>query len=91
LNNPRFSEEAIAKNSRLADLVAEVAKETGATAAQVALAWVLSRDVPLAAIPGTRKVERLEENWASQDLALATEHLNRLESLIDQGVVGNRY
>jgi aryl-alcohol dehydrogenase-like predicted oxidoreductase len=91
LKNPRFSDEAIAKNSRLADRVAEVAKETGATAAQVALAWVLSRDASIAAIPGTRKIERLEENWASQDLALTTEHLHRLETLIHQGVVGDRY
>lgn len=46
LENPRFTEEAIARNSRLADLVAEVAEEIEATAAQVALAWVLSRNVP---------------------------------------------
>src|SRR5690349_2063774 len=70
LTNPRFTEEAIATNSRLAELVAEVAKDIGATAAQVALAWVLSRDVPLAAIPGTRRIERLEENWASQNIEL---------------------
>jgi aryl-alcohol dehydrogenase-like predicted oxidoreductase len=91
LGNPRFSEEAIEKNSRLADLVAEVARETEATAAQVALAWLLSREVPLAAIPGTRRVERLEENWASQELALTTEQLDRLEALIREGVVGDRY
>jgi aryl-alcohol dehydrogenase-like predicted oxidoreductase len=91
LENPRFSEEAIARNCRLADLVAEIAGELHATAAQVALAWVLSRDVSLAAIPGTRRTERLEENWASQDIALRTEHLDRLGSLIHQGVVGNRY
>lgn len=91
LTNPRFSEEAIASNRRLADLVAEVAKEVDATPAQVALAWLLSRDVPISAIPGTRRIERLEENWASQDLALREEHLNRLESLVTQGVAGNRY
>jgi aryl-alcohol dehydrogenase-like predicted oxidoreductase len=91
LENPRFSEEAIASNIRLADYVTEVAKEIGATAAQVALAWLLSRDISLAAIPGTRRIERLEENWASQDIALRTEHLGRLESLIGQGVVGDRY
>ena len=91
LENPRFSEEAIARNGRLADGVAEIAKEIGATAAQVALAWLLSRDVPLAAIPGTRRTERLEENWASQDITLPTEHLDRLEALIDQGVAGERY
>jgi len=91
LTNPRFSEEAIARNSRLADLVAGVAEDIGVTPAQVALAWVLSRDVPLATIPGTRSVERLEENWASQNVTLRPEHLNRLDALIDQGVAGNRY
>ena len=68
-----------------------VANELGTTPAQVALAWVLSRDVPLAAIPGTRKIERLEENWAAQDVALRPEHLQRLESLVEQGVLGERY
>jgi aryl-alcohol dehydrogenase-like predicted oxidoreductase len=91
LENPRFSEEAIASNIRLADYVAEVAKEIKATAAQVALAWLLSRDVPLAAIPGTRRIERMEENWASQDIILRTEHLDRLGALVSQGVAGNRY
>jgi len=91
LENPRFSEEAIAKNSRLAEVVAQVAKELAATPAQVALAWLLSRDVHLAAIPGTRKIERLQENWASQDITLRAEHLGRLDSLVGQGVVGDRY
>ncbi|MBF0547389.1 MAG: aldo/keto reductase [Candidatus Riflebacteria bacterium] len=91
LENPRFTEKAFARNIRLADFVAEVAKEIKATAAQVALAWLLSRNVPLAAIPGTRKTERLEENWASQDITLRPEHLDRLESLINQGVEGDRY
>jgi aryl-alcohol dehydrogenase-like predicted oxidoreductase len=91
LENPRFSEEAIARNILLADSVAEVAKEIGATAAQVALAWLLSRDDNLAAIPGTRRNERLEENWGSQDIALHMEHVGRLESLINLGVAGDRY
>jgi aryl-alcohol dehydrogenase-like predicted oxidoreductase len=91
LENPRFTDEAIAKNSRLADHVAEIAKEIGATSAQVALAWVLSRLTSLAAIPGTRKIERLEENWASQEISLQQNHLDSLDTLINQGVVGNRY
>lgn len=89
--NPRFSDDAIARNSRLAEVVAKVAEELEATSAQVALAWLLSRDVPLAAIPGTRSVDRLEQNWASQDLALRAEHLDRLGSLLDEGVAGARY
>jgi aryl-alcohol dehydrogenase-like predicted oxidoreductase len=91
LQNPRFSEAAIADNSRLADAVAEVAKEVGATPAQVALAWLLSRDLPLAVIPGTRRIERLEENWAAQDVTLRADQLARLDSLASRGVSGNRY
>jgi len=89
LTNPRFSEAAIAANARLAGGVAEVARELGVTPAQVALAWLLSRGV--AAIPGTRSIERLEENWASQDVTLRRDHLERLESLVHQGVAGDRY
>ncbi|MFZ5893369.1 MAG: aldo/keto reductase [Myxococcota bacterium] len=91
LENPRFTDEAIAKNSQLAAYVDEIAKEVGVTPAQVALVWLLSRDIPIASIPGTRKIERLEENWASQDVTLKAEHLQRLEALIQQGVAGNRY
>ncbi len=91
LTNPRFTDEAIAANIRLADLVAEVAKEYDATAAQVALAWVVSRSSRIAAIPGTRSISRLDQNWASQDLALRPEHVSRLESLVTDGVTGNRY
>ncbi len=91
LENPRFAEEAIAGNNRLADGVAAVAQEIGVTAAQVALAWVLSRYAALAAIPGTRQVDRLAENWAAQDLTLRTEHLDRLDALINEGVVGERF
>jgi len=91
LENPRFSADAIAQNVRIADAVVAIAREIGATAAQVALAWVLSRDVPLAAIPGTRRIERLEENWSSQDVALNADQLERLESIVADGVTGNRY
>jgi aryl-alcohol dehydrogenase-like predicted oxidoreductase len=89
LENPRFSEEAIAANVRLADRVAEIAKATQTTPVKVALAWLRSRDV--VAIPGTRRIERLEENWGSQDLTLQPEHLAFLDSLIEAGVVGDRY
>lgn len=91
LENPRFTDEALASNSRLADVVAEIASENDATPAQVALAWVLSRDIPLAAIPGTRSTERLEENWASQNVVLRQDQLDRLGSLVRHGVVGERY
>ncbi len=91
LVNPRFTDEAIAANSQLADGVADIALELQVTPAQVALAWLLSRDLPIALIPGTRKTERLEENWAAQELVLLPEHLARLDDLIQQGVAGARY
>ena len=78
-----------AKNIQLADLVADIGREMKVTPAQVALAWLISQKVSM--IPGTRKVERLEENWASQELSLKAEHLEKLDSLIDQGVTGARY
>ena len=71
--------------------LAEIANEIEATPAQVALAWILSRDVHITAIPGTRRTERLEENWASQNITLQKEHLDRLKSIINQGVTGDRY
>jgi aryl-alcohol dehydrogenase-like predicted oxidoreductase len=91
LQNPRFSEAAIARNSGLAEVVSSLAKEVGATPAQVALAWVLSRDPRIAAIPGTRKLERLEENWAAQEVTLRADQLERLDTLVSHGVAGERY
>jgi aryl-alcohol dehydrogenase-like predicted oxidoreductase len=91
LTNPRFTEEAIAANVKLADAVSAVAADVRATPAQVALAWLLARPVPLATIPGTRKIERLEENWAAQDVTLSPAQLQTLDALIDTGVRGNRY
>ncbi|MCA9600488.1 MAG: aldo/keto reductase, partial [Myxococcales bacterium] len=91
LENPRFTEEAIQANIRVADRVTDIAKSIDATAAQVALAWVLSRDLPIATIPGTRRIERLEENWAAQDIALSPAHIAELNTLLDTAVVGGRY
>lgn len=90
LQNPRFTDDAIAKNIELANAVAEVAKELAVTPAQVALGWVLSREVNLAAIPGTRRIERLLENWASAEVVLRTDHRERLDALAS-GVAGERY
>lgn len=89
--NPRFTDEAIAHNRRLADEVAKIARELEASPAQVAIAWLLSRDMELAAIPGTRNIGRLEENWASQEVSLHAAHLDRLAKLTSGGVSGERY
>jgi aryl-alcohol dehydrogenase-like predicted oxidoreductase len=86
---PRFAEEAFAQNLRIVDAVEAVAKELGATPAQLALAWLLAQGDDIAPIPGTKRVERLEENAKAADIRLSAEQRNRLGSV--QRPVGARY
>jgi aryl-alcohol dehydrogenase-like predicted oxidoreductase len=65
---PRFAPDAIAANMALVDVVRAVAERKGATPAQVALAWLLAQKPWIVPIPGTRRLERLEENLAAADL-----------------------
>jgi aryl-alcohol dehydrogenase-like predicted oxidoreductase len=88
--NPRFAQEAFDANMKIVDVVKEVAAATGATPAQVALAWVHSRGDDVVPIPGTRRAARLEENVGALDVTLSDEDLARLEPLSQQ-VVGARY
>jgi aryl-alcohol dehydrogenase-like predicted oxidoreductase len=88
-NLPRFSEENLAANQGLVDAVTDVAARNGATPAQVALAWVLAQGDQVVPIPGTKRVERLEENAAAADLALPAEDLALLDAL--PAPVGGRY
>ncbi|MFF4836685.1 aldo/keto reductase [Streptomyces sp. NPDC001315] len=80
-DNPRFSGENFAHNLRLADQVAAIATEIGATPAQVALAWLLAQGDDIAPIPGTRRVARVEENTGADAVHLSKEQLARLSSL----------
>jgi aryl-alcohol dehydrogenase-like predicted oxidoreductase len=80
-DNPRFVGEAFRRNLALADEVQAVATEAGATPAQVALAWLLSRGTDIAPIPGTKRVSRLEENAAADGVELTDEQLRRLDAL----------
>lgn len=91
LETPRFSEEAMAANRALVDEVARLAAAKQIAPAQLALAWVLSRGDDIAAIPGTRRPERLEQNVAAAAITLTEAEIARLASLIDLGVVGERY
>ncbi len=80
-NNPRFIGENFERNLRIADEVVDVAHEVDATPAQVALAWILARGDHLAPIPGTKRVSRLEENVAADDVVLTPEQIARLDAL----------
>lgn len=89
---PRFEAEALAANLRLVELVTQVAGRKGATLGQVALAWLLARAPWVVPIPGTRRLERLDENLAAADLELTGEDLAELDELsASVQVQGDRY
>jgi aryl-alcohol dehydrogenase-like predicted oxidoreductase len=87
--NPRFQGENLQKNLAIVDEVERIAREAGATPAQVALAWVLSKGEDMAPIPGTKRVDRLEENLGADALVLTHEQLAALDRL--EPAVGDRY
>ena len=72
---PRFTVEARKANQVLVDLLGHVARQKGATPAQVALAWLLAQKPWIVPIPGTTKLNRLEENIAAAELQLTPEDL----------------
>jgi aryl-alcohol dehydrogenase-like predicted oxidoreductase len=80
-SNPRFSPEAIAQNQRVVDVIAGIARELDATAAQVALAWLLRLDPAVIPIPGTRKPERIDENMGALKITLSDDQFMRLSSV----------
>jgi aryl-alcohol dehydrogenase-like predicted oxidoreductase len=79
--NPRFVGENFARNLRLVDEVRAIGAEIGATPAQTALAWILTRGDDIAPIPGTRRVARVEENTAADAVSLTPEQVERLTAL----------
>ncbi len=91
-NLPRFTAEALATNLELVDRVRAVADRLDATVGQVALAWLLAQQPWIVPIPGTRRVERLEENLGALDLELGADDLADLAEASDAvAVVGERY
>ncbi|MEI6622948.1 MAG: aldo/keto reductase [Actinomycetes bacterium] len=87
--NPRFQGENFTANLRMVDAITLVAQDHQATAAQVALAWVLAQGDHVAPIPGTKRVTYLEQNAAAADLNLEPAELAALTDLGD--AVGPRY
>jgi aryl-alcohol dehydrogenase-like predicted oxidoreductase len=79
--NPRFVGDNFERNLRIVDEVAAIGAEIGATPAQTALAWILTRGDDIAPIPGTRRVARVEENTAADAIALTPAQIERLNAL----------
>ena len=89
---PRFSADARRANHALVDLLASVARSKAATPAQVALAWLLAQKPWIVPIPGTRRVERLEENIGAGQVTLAADELAEVtQAAAAVDVHGQRY
>jgi aryl-alcohol dehydrogenase-like predicted oxidoreductase len=89
---PRFTPEAREANLALVDLLGAIAARLNATAAQVALAWLLAQQPWIVPIPGTRRVERLDENLGAAAVALTADDLDEIERAAAQiQVQGARY
>jgi aryl-alcohol dehydrogenase-like predicted oxidoreductase len=80
-NNPRFTGDNFQHNLRIADEIQAVAAEAGASPAQVALAWLLAKGDDIAPIPGTKRVPRVEENIAADDVELSADQIRKLDNL----------
>lgn len=90
--NPRFTQEAIKANRGVVDLLEHIAKQKNATPAQIALAWLLAQRPWIVPIPGSRKLERLDENNGAVNIQLTADDLGEIRSAMEKiQVVGDRY
>jgi aryl-alcohol dehydrogenase-like predicted oxidoreductase len=89
---PRFTPEARKANQALVDLLGRIGERKNATPAQIALAWLLAQKPWIVPIPGTRKLERLEENIGAAALELTSDDLREIDSASSEiPVQGARY
>ncbi|BDV42943.1 oxidoreductase [Geotalea uraniireducens] len=90
--SPRFQGENFAKNLQLVAKVTELAGRKGATAGQLALAWVMAQGDDIVPIPGTKRIKYLEENVAAAQLELTADDLAEIAAVIPRdAVAGERY
>lgn len=89
---PRFADENFDKNQAIVERVRAIAERKGATAGQLALAWVLAKGEDLVPIPGTKRRKYLEENAAAVDIHLSAEDIAELEAAVpEKEIAGERY
>ena len=90
--NPRFTQDAIKANRAVIELLEQIAAQKGGTPAQIALAWLLAQKPWIVPIPGSRKLERMEENNGAVNIQMTANDLRRIEEAMAQiQVVGGRY
>lgn len=90
--NPRFTPEAIKSNQAVIDLLARIGAQKQATPAQIALAWLLAQKPWIVPIPGSRRIERLEENIGAVQVKLTEGDLREIDRAMSTiTVLGDRY
>ncbi|NWG08103.1 MAG: aldo/keto reductase [Chloroflexi bacterium] len=90
--NPRFTPEAIKANRVVVKLLERIGAEKSATPAQIALAWLLAKKPWIVPIPGSRRLERLDENNGAVNIELTSSDISEIENAMSQiNVVGDRY
>ena len=90
--SPRFQGENFNKNLVLVDKIKQLAAQKGCTASQLALAWVMAQGDDIFPIPGTRRIEYLEENIAAADIQFTAEELTDINNIAPKNIaVGDRY
>ncbi|MBV9248582.1 MAG: aldo/keto reductase, partial [Acetobacteraceae bacterium] len=89
---PRFTPEARRANQALVDVLSQIAQRKQATPAQMALAWLLAQKPWIVPIPGTKRLERLEENIGAASVELTAGDLREIEDAVSKLTVqGARY
>lgn len=91
LKNPRFTDESLEHNRRFLGVIEGIAGARGISMPQVALAWVLEQAPNLAVIPGTRRIERLQENLSADAVRFSAAELQAIAASLPQDTAGARY
>jgi aryl-alcohol dehydrogenase-like predicted oxidoreductase len=89
--DPRWQGEDFERNAAAVEALKELAAEKEATVGQLALAWLLAQKDYIVPIPGTRSIERLEENVGAAEVELTAADLKRIHEILPEGSYGNRY
>lgn len=90
--HPRFASDNLARNLRLVSAIEAMAKAKGCTPGQIALAWLLAQGPDIVPIPGTKHIDRVDENLGTLDVALSPDDAERLSAALPPGAAsGTRY
>lgn len=91
-HNPRFTQEAIKANQVVVDLLQKIANQKNATPTQIALAWLLAQKPWIIPIPGSRRLEHLDENIGAVEIEMTPSDLSLIDNAMSQiTVIGDRY